>query len=83
MSKRYQFLPHLCFQELPLIARHFKHPEGQKVCNYDLYLQGRVSKSKLSGEVRSFWPIGLAILSDMKLNEIKKKLSSVIAALED
>ena len=64
------------------MARYFKHPEGQKNCNYDLYLQGKVSKSKLSGEVRTFWPIGGAILSDIKLNEIEKKLSSVIAALE-
>ena len=68
---------------MTFIARHLKHPKRQKICKFDRYLQGRVSKSKLSEEVRSFWPIGWAMLKHMKLNEIEKKFSSVIAAFED
>ena len=37
----------------------------------------------MTGEVRSFWPIGWAILNYMKFNEKKKKINPVIAAFED
>ena len=33
MLKCYPFFPDFCFQELPLIARPSKHPEGQKIAN--------------------------------------------------
>ena len=48
---------------------------------FDRYLHGRVSEIKLTGEVRSFWPMGWEILNYMKMNKKEKKSSSVIAAL--
>ena len=74
--------PTFKFQGIALYCEALKRPERQKICQLDRYLQGRVSKNKLTGEVRSFWPILWAILNYMKLNEIEKNFSSVIAALE-
>ena len=61
----------------------FSTLRGKKFATMTYIYRVEYQKVKLSGEVRSFRPIGCAVLSDMKLNEIKKKLSSVIATLED
>ena len=75
--------PTFKFQGIALYCKALKRPERQKICQLDRYLQGRVSKSKLSGEVHSFWTIGRAMLHGMMLNETVKIFSSVFATRED
>ena len=62
ITDNFHFFPGLCFQELPVNARHFKRPEGQIDPKYDRYLQGSDSKSNLRGDVGSLWLIGWAML---------------------
>ena len=62
------------------IARHLKHPEGQKIANMRYIFAGRVAKGE---EVSSFLRLGWAMLDDMELNKMEKKFSSAIPALDD
>ena len=75
--------PTFKFQGIALYCEPLKRPERQKTCQLDRYFQGTVSKSKLSGEVHSFWTIGREMLHGMMLNETVKIFSSEFATRED
>ena len=76
------FLTFKC-QGIALYCEALKRPERQKIYQLDRYFQGRVSKSKLSEKVHSFWTIGRAMLHGMILHETVKIFSSVFATRED